>query len=85
MRLKTLTTEEAVSEVVQGAFEGALQARGIPSEGADPFTMRINLVRFDCSQYVRREAHANVAVMLEGSDGETDRWIESTHRHHEIK
>lgn len=74
--LKTLTTEEAVSEVVQGAFESALQARGIPSEGVDPFTMRINLVRLDCSQYVRREAHANVAVMLEGSDGETE-WTES--------
>ncbi len=74
--LKKLTTEKAVSEVVQDAFESALQARGIPSEGADPFTMRINLVRFDCSQYVRREAHANVTVMLEGSDGESE-WTES--------
>jgi hypothetical protein len=74
--LKKLTTKEAVSEVVQDAFESALQARGIPSEGADPFTMRINLVRFDSSQYVRREAHANVTVMLEGSDGDTE-WTES--------
>jgi len=74
--LKKLTTEEAVSEVVQDAFESALQARGIPSEGADPFTMRINLIRFDSSQYVRREAHANVTVMLEGSDGESE-WTES--------
>lgn len=61
--LKSLVTDEPISEVVRTGFSQGLAARGLLRDGADaPYTLTATVEKF--SQYVNREAHARLAVTL---------------------
>ena len=62
--LKTLTTEKPVSEVVKTALNDSLSARGWLAKSKGRYRLDVTMVRFDCSQYVRREAHIQLNVSL---------------------
>ncbi len=63
--IKTLETPIAVKEIVQGAFSDALRARGLLAQnGTGRYALDVGIRRFDCSQLVRREAHAQFNVSL---------------------
>jgi hypothetical protein len=63
--LKSLITDEPISDVVRTGFSQGLGARGLLHDGADaPYTLTATVEKFDCSQYVNREAHARIAVTL---------------------
>ncbi|HWK45796.1 MAG TPA: hypothetical protein VNT30_13830 [Stellaceae bacterium] len=63
--LKVLETDAPATEVVRNAFAQGLAARGMlrAATGA-PYTLTAEIEKFDCSQYVRREAHAWVTLTL---------------------
>jgi uncharacterized lipoprotein YajG len=63
--LKTLVLSEDASVVVQKAFAQALDKRGLlaPS-GSGRYTLSGVIKKLDCSQYIRREAHADIVVSL---------------------
>jgi hypothetical protein len=68
--LKTIETTDSVQEEVTRAFRDALQRRGLlvgPGDGATDLAVIIR--RLDCSQYVRREAHADFRVLLTDRQG----------------
>ncbi|MDA8229763.1 MAG: hypothetical protein M0006_00320 [Magnetospirillum sp.] len=61
--LKTLETPVPVRDEVKTAFVDGLKARGLV--GPDPrYAMELDIERFDCNQYVRREAHARIGVRV---------------------
>ncbi len=63
--LKTLEATQPVKDVVRKAFTDGLAARGMLSRaGASQYGMEITVDRLDCSQLVRREAHAKFQVAL---------------------
>lgn len=63
--LKTLVTKEPVSAVVRMGFSRGLAARGLLSNGTDAaYMMTATIEKFDCSQYVNREAHARIAMTV---------------------
>jgi hypothetical protein len=63
--LKTLITEDSISTVVRAGFSEGLRARGLLHDGSEaPYMMTATIEKFDCSQYVRREAHARIAVTV---------------------
>ncbi len=70
--LKTLETDRTVREVVRDAFRDGLAARGLlaEAEGA-PLALQVAIVRYDCNQVARREAHADFDLRL--IDRETGR------------
>ncbi len=61
--LKYLDTAVPVKDMVRDAFIDGLKARAAYAD-VSPFIMSIVINRLDCSQYVRREAHANFHVRL---------------------
>lgn len=63
--MKTLETTVPVNQVVGDAFSDALRARGLlaPSAGG-PYGLAVTILKLDCSQYVRREAHVDFTVAL---------------------
>jgi hypothetical protein len=64
-QLKTLVTDQPISTVVRRGFSQGLAARGLLKDGTDaPYTMTATIEKFDCSQYVNREAHARVVVTV---------------------
>jgi uncharacterized lipoprotein YajG len=71
--LKKLEAEQPVSKLVKTAFEDGLAARGILAGSRQAkFTFEIVIKKFDCSQYVRRQAHVNVDLrLIRLSDGHT--------------
>ncbi|WP_158933109.1 hypothetical protein [Acidisphaera sp. S103] len=63
--LKTLETDQPVKDVVAQAFSDALAARGMLAKAStESIEMTITIHRFDCNQYVRREAHADFEITL---------------------
>lgn len=60
--LKKLEADPSVAEEVKNAFGAGLKARGIDSSGNAPYQIAGTIRKFDCSQYVRREAHAEIEV-----------------------
>lgn len=63
--LKTLTTPIPVSEVVRQAFVDGLRARHLyAKDGQGRFDLTANVIQFDSNRYVRREAHAKIALSL---------------------
>jgi uncharacterized lipoprotein YajG len=63
--LKTLETDEPVKDVVATAFADALAARGeLAPAGRETILLTVVMRRFDCNQYVRREAHADFEITL---------------------
>jgi len=66
--LKKLEATPSVSAVIQSAFMDGLKARGLLSdEGA--YQLSGVIKKFDCSQYVRREAHAEIEVHISDRAG----------------
>ncbi|NJD05087.1 MAG: hypothetical protein FIA97_01135 [Methylococcaceae bacterium] len=63
--LKVLETEQPVSELVQKALAEGLRSRGI-TVTEEPGHSRITGVirKFECSQYVRREAFATIEIAV---------------------
>jgi hypothetical protein len=75
--LKSLETPVPVADVIKAAFESGLKARGLAaSPGQGKYQLNVLVLKFDCSQYVRREAHAEfqTTLVLRGNDK-----IEYTH------
>jgi hypothetical protein len=63
--LKKLYTDDETALVIKGAFEDALKSRGLlgPAEKAG-YHIVINLLKFDTSYMVNKEAHANFTMSL---------------------
>lgn len=63
--VRTLLTEVPVKEMIQQAFIQGLKARGMLSNsGNGKLDLTVDIIKFDCSQYQNREAHANFRVSL---------------------
>jgi hypothetical protein len=71
--LKTLELENTASEMMKEAFSQALTSRGLlASNAAGRYTLSGVIQKFDCSQFVRREAHATIIVTVtETATGKT--------------
>jgi len=68
--LKKLEAAPSVSAAVQSAFKDGLQARGLLSPTNDGSYQLSGVIKaFDCSQYVRREAHARIEVHISDKAG----------------
>jgi hypothetical protein len=71
--LKILETQPPVAEVVKAAFEEGLKARGLAAPvGGSRYQLDVTILKFDCSQLVRREAHARFLVMLVPISGKSN-------------
>lgn len=63
--LKVLETEEPIAVMVQAAFAEGVRARGgAPGSIPAKVELRGSIKKLDCSQYVRREAHAVIEVAV---------------------
>lgn len=62
--LKKLETDKPVAVLVQMTFTDGLRARGLLGTGAGAFQISGVIKKLDCSQYVRREAHAIIDVSV---------------------
>ena len=63
--LKTLKTDQPVKDVVAQAFSDALAARGLLTPtGSETTDLTLTIHRFDCNQFIRREAHADFEITL---------------------
>jgi len=62
--LKTLETDKPVSTLVQNAFSDGLKERGLLATGPGAYQISGVIKKLDCSQYVRREAHAIIDVSV---------------------
>jgi hypothetical protein len=70
--LKILETQPPVAEVVKVAFEEGLKARGLAaSNGGGKYQLNVTILKFDCSQLVRREAHARFQILLLSGNGKS--------------
>jgi hypothetical protein len=68
--LKTIETTAPVREEVARAFKDALLKRKLLAEsGNGKADLTITILKMDCSQYVRREAHADFQIMLSDPKG----------------
>jgi len=67
--LKKLETDKPVAALVQTAFTDGLRARGLLGTGTGAFQKAGAIEKLDCSQYVRREAHAAIDVSVFDSSG----------------
>jgi Uncharacterized lipoprotein len=63
--LKSLETAEPVADVIKAAFVNGLKARGLEAPpGKGTYRLDVTVLKFDCNQYVRREAHAEFQTTL---------------------
>jgi hypothetical protein len=63
--MKRLELSESAAVTVRKAFASGLSARGLLDEHPDAtYSLSGRILKFDCSQYVRREAHATLEVTL---------------------
>ena len=63
--LKTLETSQPVKDVVNQAFTDGLAARGLLARGGGGhYGLDVTVEKLDCSQLVRREAHARFQVTV---------------------
>lgn len=63
--VKTIEASGPVKDVVRKAFEDALDARGLLAPAKDgSYGLDIVVEKFDCSQFVRKEAHARFRVTV---------------------
>jgi len=63
-QMKTLETEQPVSEVVKTTLIDGLTAHGLLAKNKPKYILNVNMMRFDCNQYARREAHILLDVFL---------------------
>jgi uncharacterized lipoprotein YajG len=62
--IKTLETEQPVSEVVKTTLSEGLSADGLLAKGKSKYRLNVILTQFDCNQVGRREAHILMQVSL---------------------
>lgn len=62
--LKKLETDRPVADLVKEAFADGLKARGLLGAGPGSYQISGVITKLDCSQYVRREAHAAIEVRV---------------------
>lgn len=63
--IKTLRTETPTAEVVETMFIQALERNNLYANLADlPYALVVQMVKFDCSQYLNREAHVTIEVSV---------------------
>jgi uncharacterized lipoprotein YajG len=63
--LKTLETAKPMKDVVQQAFMDGLTARGLLAQGGSArYGLDVTIEKLDCSQLVRREAHARFQITV---------------------
>lgn len=69
--LKRLYSEQPVAELVARAFSDGLAARGMlaPADGEARYRLSGRVLKLDCNQYFRREAHSDVELLLSTPDG----------------
>ncbi len=61
--LKTLETSKPVKDVVRDAFQDALMQRGLLAGPDDAkYLLNVDVLQYDCNQYVRKESHVKLAV-----------------------
>ncbi|HPF24078.1 MAG TPA: YajG family lipoprotein [Hyphomonas sp.] len=58
--LKVLETDKPVKDIVADLVSEGLEARGVTNAYQAPYRLDVTIVRFESSQYVRREAHAQL-------------------------
>lgn len=63
-RLKTLKTEQPVQAVVKTTLTQGLSANGLLAKNSPKYLLDVQINKFDCSQYVRREAHVILNITL---------------------
>jgi uncharacterized lipoprotein YajG len=69
--LKTLESDRPVGELVKAAFSDGLRARGAVVESASSQNQISGTIRrLDCNQYVRREAHVEIEIMVVDKAGQ---------------
>ena len=63
--LKNLESDRPVAELVRTAFSDGLRARGVTIDQTSAQYQITGVIRtLDCSQYVRREAHADIEISV---------------------
>jgi hypothetical protein len=68
--LKFINTTDPVQDEVARAFTDAIRQRGLlAAPGTATNNLAVSIRKMDCSQYVRREAHADFDVALADQDG----------------
>jgi len=60
--MKSLRTPDMVVEEIRDAFEEGLKTRG--QLGTGQHRLDVKVIKFDCNQFVRREAHADFEFTL---------------------
>jgi hypothetical protein len=78
--LKVLETDETVAKMVQVAFAEGVRVRAQPSSrNAGQYEVRGVIKKLDCSQYVRREAHAVIEVTVVDRATKAERFRRTYH------
>jgi len=68
--LKNLETNEPVSDLVSQAFAAGLKARGLAAgSSGGRYLLSGSIKKLDCNQVARREANAELEVVISESDG----------------
>ena len=62
--LRTIELDTSASDVVANAYRQALAARGLLASSAPRYVVSGRIVHLDCSQFVRREAHADIDLVV---------------------
>ncbi|WP_338662712.1 hypothetical protein VQH23_21495 [Pararoseomonas sp. SCSIO 73927] len=79
--LKRLETPVPVRDAVAQAFREALAARGLAAPATGAYELRVRIVQFDASQYVRREATAEFQLTLYNRATGAQVWSETGRSH----
>lgn len=65
--LKTIELSDTASEVVGRAYGQALAARGLLASTSSRYVLTGKIIHLDCSQLIRREAHADIDLTVTNS------------------
>ena len=65
---KKLVTTKPVKDMVRDAFQDALKQRGLYSDLDNAkYILNVDVIRYDCNQLMRREAHIKLDVQIQDS------------------
>lgn len=62
--LKTIELQDSASDVVANAYRQALAAQGLLASSSPRYLVGGRIIHLDCSQLARREAHADIDVVV---------------------
>lgn len=69
--LKVLALDKPVADVVKAAFADGLKARGVSTVAGGQPQLTAVIRKFDCDQYVRREATIEIELSVIDANGQT--------------